>query len=112
VQLQDDQDLLREYVEEQSGAAFSMLVDRHVNKVYSVALRHTGNAHQAQDVTQAVFVLLSLKAQEIGPRVILSGWTFAASIANKRRIASLSCNRRSPAHGRKLRRCSTSPSPD
>lgn len=63
-------------MEEQSGAAFSTLVDRHVNKVYSVALRHTGNAHQAQDVTQAVFVLLSLKAQEIGPRVILSGWLY------------------------------------
>src|SRR6185437_4728729 len=76
MQDRDDQELLREYVEKASEEAFSALVDCHINKVYSVALRHTRNSHQAEDVTQAVFVILSIKARELGPNVILSGWLY------------------------------------
>ena len=39
--------------------AFAALVTRHVNKVYSVALRLTGNPHSAEEITQAVFVILA-----------------------------------------------------
>src|SRR5499426_3596979 len=70
----DDIGLLRQYVENGSEEAFSTLVARHVNKVYSVALRHTGNAHQAEEITQAVFVILAQKSRQLGKRVILSGW--------------------------------------
>jgi len=70
----DDSILLKEYVEHGSEEAFATLVARHVNKVYSIALRHTRNAHQAEEVTQAVFVLLAKKSRQLGKRVILSGW--------------------------------------
>ncbi len=70
----DDISLLREYVERESGDAFAALVARHVNKVYSIALRHTRNPHQAEEITQAVFVILARKARRLGSRVILSGW--------------------------------------
>ena len=50
----DDVALLREYVECDSEEAFAALVTRHINKVYSVALRHTRNPHQAEEITQAV----------------------------------------------------------
>jgi uncharacterized protein (TIGR03435 family) len=70
----DDSVLLKEYVEYGSEEAFGTLVARHVNKVYSIALRHTRNAHQAEEITQAVFVILARKSRQLGKRVILSGW--------------------------------------
>jgi len=70
----DDNALLKEYVERGSEEAFAKLVARHVNKVYSIALRHTRNSHQAEEITQAVFVLLAKKSRQLGKRVILSGW--------------------------------------
>lgn len=72
----DDNALLRGYVEHGSEEAFATLVARHVNKVYSVALRHTGNPHQAEEITQAVFVILARKSSQLGKHVILEGWLY------------------------------------
>src|SRR5258706_1329455 len=72
----DDIALLREYVERDSEEAFAALVTRHINKVYSVALRHTRNPHQAEEITQAVFVILAVKTQHLRIAVILSGWFY------------------------------------
>jgi len=70
----DDISLLREYIDHDSEDAFKALVVRHVNKVYSIALRHARNPHQAEEITQAVFVILARQARQLGSRVILSGW--------------------------------------
>jgi DNA-directed RNA polymerase specialized sigma24 family protein len=52
----DDLELLRRYAEEHSEAAFSEIVRRHLNLVYSAALRIVGGgAHMAEDVAQIVF---------------------------------------------------------
>lgn len=72
----DDHDLLRHYTEQNSEEAFAALVARHVNKVYSVALRHTRNPHQAEEITQVVFVILARKSAHLGKRVILEGWLY------------------------------------
>src|SRR6185312_6713280 len=79
MQEQDDHFLLREYVERGSEEAFAELTARHVNKVYSVALRQTGNAHQAEEVAQAVSVILAKKAPALRKSVILSGWLYQAA---------------------------------
>ena len=70
----DDLTLLREYARNQSEPAFATLVSRHANLVYSVAARQVNDPHLAEEITQAVFIILARKADKISPRVVLSGW--------------------------------------
>ncbi len=71
-----DHDLLAEFAGGGSEAAFAALVARHVNLVYSAALRFSGNPHHAQEITQAVFVILTRKAGGLRGGVVLSGWLY------------------------------------
>src|SRR5688572_27402758 len=72
----DDWQLLQNYVERDSEAAFGALVNCYVNLVYSVALRRVENAELAEEVAQAVFILLARKARRLRQNVILSAWLF------------------------------------
>jgi RNA polymerase sigma factor (sigma-70 family) len=72
----DDIALLREYALRNSERAFSTLVLRHIDLVYSAALRQVGNHHNAQEISQAVFVILARKAGTLSPETILPGWLF------------------------------------
>jgi len=58
----DDMALVQAYANEQSEEAFATIVARHVGLVHSAALRQLRDAHLAQNVTQAVFVILERKA--------------------------------------------------
>jgi RNA polymerase sigma factor (sigma-70 family) len=69
-----DMDLLREYARQNSEAAFAELVRRHIALVYSAALRHVGSAGHAEEITQAVFIILARKAAGLRPDTILPGW--------------------------------------
>ena len=69
----NDMDLVREFVHNHSEAAFTELVRRHVSLVYSVARRCTDNDDDAQDVTQAVFIILARKAASLRARTVLAG---------------------------------------
>jgi RNA polymerase sigma factor (sigma-70 family) len=70
----NDMDLVREYAARNSEPAFETLVRRHVSMVYSVALRQVGNPAQAEEITQAVFLILARKAARLRPDTILPGW--------------------------------------
>jgi RNA polymerase sigma factor (sigma-70 family) len=67
-------DLVREYRARQSEPAFETLVRRHLNLVYSTALRQIGNPAQAEEITQAVFIILARKAARLRPNTVLAAW--------------------------------------
>ncbi|HEX7577540.1 MAG TPA: sigma-70 family RNA polymerase sigma factor, partial [Verrucomicrobiae bacterium] len=71
-----DARLLEQFARNGSEDAFAALVQRHIALVHSVALRHTANAQHAQDITQAVFVILARKAGTLGRRTVLPGWLY------------------------------------
>jgi RNA polymerase sigma factor (sigma-70 family) len=75
----NDHELLAEFARTESGTAFATLVARHVNLVYSTALRFAGNSHHAEEITQAVFIILARKAGKLSPRIVLSGWLYQAA---------------------------------
>lgn len=72
----DDLTLLRVYVNEGAEDAFRTVVERHLGLVHSAALRQVGDPHLAQEVTQAVFLILARKAASLSPETILVGWLF------------------------------------
>ena len=71
-----DMELVGEYARSGSEQAFTTLVSLHINLVYSVALRYVGNSHQAEDICQAVFVILAKKAGSLRQGTVLSGWLY------------------------------------
>lgn len=70
-----DGQLLIQFLREGSERAFGELVTRHIDVVYSAALRVVGSDHQlAEDVTQLVFIHLARKAWRLPHDILLAGW--------------------------------------
>ena len=78
--MRDDQQLLKCYADEGSEDAFSELVARYVNLLYSAALRRTGgDLELAKEVAQLVFTDLARKARSLPEGVLLAGWLHRAN---------------------------------
>src|SRR5438094_535008 len=76
----DDGALLREYARCGSETAFAEVVRRHLDLVYSTALRGVGgDQHLAEDVSQSVFIDLARKAAGLTGRSVLTGWLYTST---------------------------------
>src|SRR6185312_13754483 len=92
--MRTDAELLHSYASDHSESAFTELVERHIDLVYSAAAREThGDQALAEDITQAVFAELARKANHLERHPVMSGWLYtcvrrmAANVrrANERR---------------------------
>lgn len=73
----DTRELLSQFARERSESAFAELVQRHIDLVYSTALRRlNGDTHLAQDITQLVFCDLARKAGSLPSNVVLAAWLY------------------------------------
>jgi RNA polymerase sigma factor (sigma-70 family) len=78
MQSKSDTQLLREYTEQGHEGAFTEIVARHTNMVYSAALRQVEVPDLAAEITQSAFIGLARGARTLSPRLAedasLAGW--------------------------------------
>src|SRR6516165_8232032 len=87
--MNEDADLLSRYATDQSEAAFAELTRRHVDLVYSAALRLlNGDVHSAEDVTQQVFTEVARQAKQLARHPAPVGWLYTTT-----RLMALRVNR-------------------
>jgi len=69
-----DLQLLARYSHDHAEEAFAELVRRHVDFVYSAALRQVRSSQLAEEVAQSVFIDLARAASRMKPDTILTAW--------------------------------------
>jgi len=85
----EDAELLSRYATERSEAAFTEFTRRHVDLVYSAALRMVGgNVHSAQDVAQQVFTEAVRQVNNLARHPAPVGWLYTTT-----RLMALRVNR-------------------
>src|SRR5690242_16513740 len=70
-----DSELLSAYAKSSDKSAIDGLIRQHIDLVYSTARRQVRDSHLAEDVTQAVFIILAQKAHRIKSNRLVS-WLF------------------------------------
>jgi RNA polymerase sigma factor (sigma-70 family) len=71
-----DWELLREFVDDNSQEAFREITGRYLGLVMSTALRELCDRELAEDVAQAVFLILARKAHTFHSHIVLAAWLF------------------------------------
>jgi RNA polymerase sigma factor (sigma-70 family) len=106
---------LRAYAASGSQEAFAALSRQYVNLVYASARRQVGgDAHLAEDVTQAVFIVLAQKAKSVPTDRPISAWLLKVTrycAANARRM-KLHRETHERKAGEMARNLNENPSPD
>lgn len=74
-----DRELVQRFADEQNEAAFTALVQRHGGMVLGVCRRVLGHEQDAEDVFQAVFLVLSRKAGGLRSKEAVGPWLFGVA---------------------------------
>ncbi|HTY88277.1 MAG TPA: sigma-70 family RNA polymerase sigma factor [Candidatus Acidoferrum sp.] len=78
-----DLDLLGQFSRDHSQDAFTALVNRHLNLVYSAALRQVRSSQLAEEIAQSVFVDLARQAGKLdkatGGSPVLTAWLYTVT---------------------------------
>src|SRR5580700_12128929 len=108
-----DQQLIRDYVERGSQAAFAQLVERHQSLVYSTCLREVNDTALAEDVTQVVLLLLAMKAPSLKGHSAVAGWLFqTARFASRNARRKEVCRKRAEHQAAEEQKMSSAQSVD
>jgi RNA polymerase sigma factor (sigma-70 family) len=71
-----DRDLLQQYARQAADEPFAELVHRHVDLVYTTALRQVRSPQLAEEIAQSVFIDLSRNARRLRPDTVLTAWLY------------------------------------
>lgn len=74
-----DLELLHDYARTQSQPSFTALVNRHLNLVYSAALRQVRSPQLAEEISQSVFLELSHHAADFPKAQPLAAWLYVVT---------------------------------
>jgi RNA polymerase sigma factor (sigma-70 family) len=85
-----DRELLRRYARENDEAAFAALVARHTAMVFGVCRRALPTVQDAEDATQATFLVLAEKAGSGRWQASVANWLYTAArkVAHNARVAA------------------------
>src|SRR5579871_4001959 len=91
-----DRQLLTRFIESRDESAFAVLLERHGPTLLNLCRRWVGDAHLADDVVQATFVVLVRRAKSIRRRDSIGSWLYgvARRIARQARLAESARSRR------------------
>lgn len=93
-----DADLLLRWVRQRDEDAFAALVARHGPMVLAVCRRVLGDAHDAEDVFQATFLVLARKAASLRHPEALAGWLHGVASRLALKARAVSARRGARAH--------------
>ena len=78
--LKSNTELIRQYAEDGNQEAFAELVQRHIGWVAAAARRLTHGHHAlADDISQAVFIVLGAQSQTACRDTVLANWLFVTT---------------------------------
>ena len=91
---ESDGHLLERFVTQRDDDAFSALIERHGPMVHRVCRQVLGNPHDAQDASQAVFLVLAKRARSIRSRRSLASWLHGVSLRTAAKARTAAARRR------------------
>ena len=71
-----DFELLRQYTRQHTEEAFAEIVRRHLDLVFSAALRQVRSPQLAEEVAQSAFTDLARQAHRLAPDTVLPAWLY------------------------------------